>query len=50
MAQKSITPEIARQLLETGGTETLTGFKSKVGKDFEAQLKLVGGEVRFVFG
>lgn len=48
-AQKSIPPEVAVQLLETGDTELLTGFKSKSGKDFDAKLKLVGGEVKFSF-
>lgn len=49
IAQKPITPEIAVQLLETGATELLGGFKSKAGKEFEARLKLVDGEVKFAF-
>jgi DNA topoisomerase III len=49
IAQKTITPEIAVQLLETGNTGVLDGFKSKVGKDFEAALKVEGGEVKFAF-
>ncbi len=49
IAGKEITPEIAVQLLETGATESLSGFKSKAGKDFEAKLKIVGAQVKFAF-
>lgn len=49
MAQKDIPLEVAQQLLKTGTTDTLTGFKSKAGKDFDAKLKVVSGEVKFDF-
>lgn len=49
MAQKEIPLESAQQLLSTGTTETLSGFKSKAGKDFDAKLKVVNGEVKFDF-
>ena len=50
IAQKEITPNIVQQLLTAQVTGTLTGFISKVGKPFEAKLKLVAGEVKFDFG
>ncbi len=50
IAQKEITPEIARQLLEQRETELLTGFTAKSGKPFDAKLKIVAGEVKFDFG
>ena len=49
MAQREIPLEVAQQLLRTGSTATLSGFKSKAGKDFEAKLKVIGGEVKFDF-
>ncbi|MGZ0707626.1 DNA topoisomerase 3 [Coraliomargarita sp. W4R53] len=49
MAQKEIPLESAQQLLSTGTTEPISGFKSKAGKDFEAKLKVVNGEVKFDF-
>lgn len=49
IAKKVITPEIAVQLLEDGVTEILPGFTSKAGKQFDAKLKIVGGEVKFDF-
>lgn len=49
MAQREIPLEAARQLLCSGTTDTLSGFKSKAGKDFEAKLKVTGGEVKFDF-
>ncbi|GAB5561314.1 MAG: DNA topoisomerase 3 [Synoicihabitans sp.] len=49
IAQKEITPEIAKQLLTAGHTELLEGFTSKAGKLFEAKLKVIGGEVKFDF-
>jgi DNA topoisomerase-3 len=49
MAQREISLEAAQQLLSTGTTEPLTGFKSKAGKEFEAKLKVVNGEVKFDF-
>ena len=49
MAQREISQEEAQQLLSSGTTETLSGFKSKAGKDFDAKLKVVGGEAKFDF-
>lgn len=49
MAQREIPLEAAQQLLRSGTTATLSGFKSKAGKDFEAKLKVIGGEVKFDF-
>ncbi len=49
MAQRQIPMEVAQQLLSAGTTETLSGFKSKAGKDFEAKLKVINGEVKFDF-
>ena len=49
MAQREIPLEVAQQLLRTGSTAALSGFKSKAGKDFEAKLKVIGGEVKFDF-
>jgi len=49
IAQREISPEIAKVLLESGVTEVLSGFQSKAGKAFEAKLKVVGGEVKFDF-
>ncbi|MCC7104299.1 MAG: DNA topoisomerase 3 [Chloroflexi bacterium] len=41
VAGRSITPEIARQLVEQGRTnEVLTGFRSRAGKPFRARLLL----------
>ena len=36
-------------VLSAGTTETLSGFKSKAGNDFEAKLKVIAGEVKFDF-
>jgi DNA topoisomerase-3 len=49
MAQREISLEVAQQLLSAGTTETLSGFKSKAGNDFEAKLKVIAGEVKFDF-
>jgi DNA topoisomerase-3 len=49
MAQREIPLEVAQQLVSTGTTETLSGFKSKAGNDFEAKLKVIAGEVKFDF-
>ncbi len=49
IARKEISVEIAAQLLENGVTEVLAGFTSKAGKEFEAKLAVVDGEVKFVF-
>ena len=51
VAGRTITPEVARQLLEEGRTrEVLSGFRSKAGKPFRARLVLNGdGKVEFDF-
>ncbi|MEN8726232.1 MAG: DNA topoisomerase 3 [Lentimonas sp.] len=49
MASREITEDEAKAVLEKGCTETLPGFKSKAGKDFDAKLKVVGSEVKFDF-
>src|SRR5438105_9833761 len=51
IAGRTITPEVARQLLEEGRTrEVLSGFRSKAGKPFRARLVLNGeGKVEFEF-
>ncbi len=51
VAGRTITPEIARQLLENGRTnEVIAGFRSKAGKPFRARLVLnEQGKVEFDF-
>jgi DNA topoisomerase-3 len=51
VAGRTLTPEIARQLLEEGKTrEVLSGFRSKAGKPFRARLVLnPEGKVEFDF-
>jgi DNA topoisomerase-3 len=51
VAGRTLTPEIARQLLEEGRTrEVLSGFRSRNGKPFRARLVLNGdGKVEFEF-
>jgi DNA topoisomerase-3 len=50
VAGRTLTPEIARQLLEEGRTrEVLSGFRSKAGKPFRARLVLTDGKVEFDF-
>ncbi|TML55565.1 MAG: DNA topoisomerase III [Actinobacteria bacterium] len=51
VAGRTITPEIARQLIENGRTtEVLSGFRSKAGKPFRARLVLnEEGKVEFDF-
>src|SRR5439155_1080259 len=51
VAGRTITPEIARQLIENGRTtEVLSGFRSKAGKPFRARLVLNGdGKTEFEF-
>jgi DNA topoisomerase-3 len=50
VAGRTLTPEIARQLLEEGRTrEVLAGFRSKAGKPFRARLVLTDGTVEFDF-
>ncbi len=40
VAQKELTPEVAKQLLERGTTDELFGFISRKGNAFSARLKL----------
>jgi DNA topoisomerase III len=51
VAGRTITPELARQLLEEGRTkEVVSGFKSRAGKPFRARLVLNDeGKVEFDF-
>lgn len=49
MAQREISETEAKQVLDQGASDTLKGFKSKAGKDFDAKLKVVGNEVKFDF-
>src|SRR5881398_928824 len=51
VAGRTITPEIARQLIENGRTnEVISGFRSKAGKPFRARLVLNDeGKVEFDF-
>jgi DNA topoisomerase-3 len=51
VAGRTITPEIARQLLENGRTtDVISGFRSKAGKPFRARLVLKDdGKVEFDF-
>jgi DNA topoisomerase III len=51
VAGRTLTPEIARQLLEEGRTrEVLSGFRSRAGKPFRARLVMdENGKVEFEF-
>ena len=51
VAGRTLTPEIARQLLEEGRTrDVLSGFRSRNGKPFRARLVLnEDGKVEFEF-
>jgi DNA topoisomerase-3 len=51
VAGRTLTPEVARQLLEEGRTrEVLSGFRSRNGKPFRARLVLNGeGKIEFEF-
>jgi DNA topoisomerase-3 len=51
VAGRTLTPEVARQLLENGKTrEVLSGFRSRAGKPFRARLVLgENGKVEFEF-
>jgi DNA topoisomerase-3 len=51
VAGRTLTPEIARQLLEEGRTkEVISGFRSRAGKPFRARLVLNDeGKVEFDF-
>lgn len=50
ISSKRITKTIAKQLLEKGETGLISGFKSKLGKEFSAHLKLSeDGKIEFRF-
>jgi DNA topoisomerase-3 len=51
VAGRTLTPEVARQLIEEGRTrDVLSGFKSRAGKSFRARLVLTDeGKVEFDF-
>jgi DNA topoisomerase-3 len=51
VAGRTLTPEIARQLIEEGRTrDVISGFRSRAGKPFRARLVLTGeGKVEFEF-
>jgi DNA topoisomerase-3 len=49
IAGKRITARTAKTLLDRGETSRLEGFQSKAGKAFSARLKLIDGEVKFMF-
>lgn len=49
IAGKRITARTAKTLLDRGQTARLSGFQSKAGKPFSASLRLVDGQVKFVF-
>jgi len=49
IAKRKITSKEAKELLAKGQTETLSGFKSRQGKEFSASLKLTESKVEFVF-
>jgi DNA topoisomerase-3 len=51
VAGRTLTPEIARQLIEEGRTrEVLSGFRSRAGKPFRARLVFTPeGKVEFEF-
>ncbi|EUJ16551.1 topoisomerase IA [Listeria aquatica FSL S10-1188] len=49
IAGKKLSETQIKSLLSKGTTPVLKGFKSKAGKSFEAQLKLIGGKINFDF-
>ena len=49
IAQKNISPAMAKKLLSKGETGVLKGFKSAKGTEFEANLKLIDGKVEMDF-
>ena len=50
IAGRKVSVRTAQALLKRGASPLLKGFKSKVGKPFDAKLKLENGAVRFDFG
>jgi DNA topoisomerase-3 len=49
IAGRNVSSRTAQALLRRGKSPLLKGFKSKVGKPFDAKLKLDNGAVRFDF-
>ena len=49
IAGKRITARTAKTLLDRGQTSRREGFQSKAGKPFSASLKLIDGQVKFIF-
>jgi hypothetical protein len=49
MAKRKISARMVRQLLKDGRSETVKGFRSKAGNEFEAALEWREGKVAFVF-
>ena len=50
MSEQVIPKKAVMQLIKTGKTDRLTGFKSKAGVPFDAALVLENGRVQFFFG
>jgi DNA topoisomerase-3 len=50
IAGRKVSARTAQAFLKKGASPLLKGFKSKVGKSFDAKLKLENGAVRFDFG
>lgn len=46
---KKVTKTNIKQLLEKGMTSEIRDFKSKSGKQFNARLQLINGEIKFLF-
>lgn len=49
IAGKMLSDSVLEQLVSKGKTNKLKGFKSKLGKSFEAKLLLKGTEIKFEF-
>lgn len=49
IAGKKISKTNIKQLLEIGVTTEIKGFKAKSGKQFNAKLQIINGEIKFLF-
>ena len=49
IAGKKISKTNIKQLLENGVTTEIKGFKAKSGKQFNAKLQIINGEIKFLF-
>lgn len=49
IAGKKISKTNIKQLLENGVTTEIRGFKAKSGKQFNAKLQIINGEIKFLF-